>query len=290
MFPREGERPLIAVVQYAPEWRLVVRNRELSRDRIAAAAERGASLVVLPECCTTGLAFDERADLLELAEPADGPTAPLWSEIARERRIWIVGGIAERDGDGLFNTAVVVGPHGLVCRYRKTHTFGRERNLFDLGETLVSFDTPWGRVGLAICYDLWFPEVARTLALNGAGLIAVPSNWFVPPRQAADADDAAPMAFHLATAAACSNEVTIACAGRTGVENGTRFIGGSFIIGPNGRPLAGPASRTGDEILVARWPDPAETRALVQSHLQTRQPALYAMPVEIAPAVIERAS
>jgi predicted amidohydrolase len=275
------ERPLIAVAQYSPEHGQVERNRRLSEEWIAIAGGKGAKLLVLPECCVTGLVFEDRATLFDLAEELEGPTTASWRHAASAAGIYVVAGMAVRDGDQLFNTAVVVTPDGILFSYRKTHVFGQEQKLFNLGDRLVCVDTPWGRLGLAVCYDLWFPEMVRNLAIAGADLIASPSNWFAPPRQAGDAADALPMAFHHAVAAACSNEVTIACAGRTGEEGGVRFLGGSFIVGPNGRPLVGPAQRVGEACLVAPWPDAALTRMQVQSHLETRREALYRQPVSI---------
>ncbi|MFK8252070.1 nitrilase-related carbon-nitrogen hydrolase [Ancylobacter terrae] len=275
-------RPLVAVAQYAPVFGDAAANAALSLAWIERAADAGAGLVVLPECSLTGLAFSDRATLRAHAEPLEGPGVTAWRDAAARRGIHIVAGFAESAGDRLFNTAVLVTPEGDVATYRKTHLFGNECGLFDLGDRLVCADTCWGRVGLAICYDLWFPEVARALALAGASLVAAPSNWFTPPRQADEAGAQVPMAFHLATAAACSNELTIACADRIGAENGVRFLGGSFVLGPNGRPIAGPAAGDGEALLLATWPDPEATRRKVQSHLATRRVELYARPVAVA--------
>jgi predicted amidohydrolase len=275
------ERPLIAVAQYAPVHGEVTHNRISSLARINEAADRGASLVVLPECCLTGLVFRERADLAAIAEPLDGVSVSAWRRVAAERDIYVVAGFAEVEGSRLYNTAVVVSPEGALAVYHKTHVFGGERMLFDLGNQLVCAETRWGRVGLAICYDLWFPEVTRTLAANGASLIASPSNWFTPPRQQGDEVDAVPMAYHLAAAAACSNEVTIACADRTGEEAGCMFLGRSFVLGPNGRPLAGPAHAIDDALILAEWPDSKQTSSQVQSHLHTRRQEIYDRPVDV---------
>ncbi|MEI9412916.1 nitrilase-related carbon-nitrogen hydrolase [Mesorhizobium salmacidum] len=277
MSQHEGSdtRPIVAVTQYAPLYGAVGTNLALSLSKIDEAARHGASIVILPECCTTGLVFPDRSQLLSIAESIDGPSVKSWCEIAMRLNIYLIAGMAERDGKQLYNTAVIVTPGGAVSRYRKAHVFGRERSLFSLGEQLVCIDTPWGRVGLAVCYDLWFPEVTRALAKSGATLVASPSNWSVPPRQSQDAPDAAPMAMHLAMAAACSNEITIACADRTGEEGGVRFLGQSFIVGPNGRLLAGPAGANSDDCLLAEWPDSALTRTMVQSHMETRRDDLY---------------
>lgn len=272
----EGEsRPVIAVAQYSPIQRNTAANRAIANGWIELAAARGAALIVLPECCLTGLIFGARQELFELAEDVDGPTVMGWLLAARERSVHVCGGLALRRGRELINAAVFVSPSGRICVYAKTHLFGQERTLFSAGDRLVCVDLPWGRVGLATCYDLWFPEVIRQLALAGASLVISPANWFAPPRQASEPSGLMPMAVYHATSAACSNEVTIACASRTGVEAGVRFLGHSAIIGPNGRMLAGPAGPSEDVCLMAPWPDPSETRSLVQSHLATRRPAVY---------------
>lgn len=276
-----SDRPLIAVAQYAPVKGTIEANRLRSVEWIAEAARKGAGLVVLPECCITGLVFKKRDELMALAEPIDGPTVGAWTKAAAENDIIVIGGMAERDGTGLYNAAVLVKPDGSVQCYRKTHLFGAERSLFDVGDRLVCVDTAWGRIGLAICYDLWFPEISRELALADASLMAVPANWYVPPRQKDEAGGQLPMGFHHAVSAACANEITIACADRTGVEDGLPFLGQSFILGPTGRPLAGPAAAEGDALLIARWEEASIARGQVQSHLGTRRGDLYGRPVDI---------
>ncbi len=255
----------------------------MSLDWMGAAARKGAKLVVLPECSITGLAFDSRQELEALAEPLDGPTTSSWRRAAAEHDIIVVGGIAERDGTRLHNTAVLVTPDGVVHWYRKTHFFGAERSLFDPGDRLVCVETEWGRIGLAICYDLWFPEIPRALAAADASLLAVPANWFTPPRQLGEASGQLPMGFYHAASAACSNEVTIACADRIGAENGVSFLGQSFIVGPTGRSLTGPASADGEGLLLAVWEEPSVARRHVQSHLDTRRTDLYSKRVVILP-------
>ncbi|TGS87416.1 hypothetical protein EN817_08330 [Mesorhizobium sp. M3A.F.Ca.ET.174.01.1.1] len=275
----EAARPLVAVMQYAPEHGAVAANVEMSLQKIANAASRGASVVVLPECCTTGLVYPGRSELFGVAETFEGSAVNAWRKTATELNIHLVAGMAEREGSKLFNSAITVSPDGSAARYRKAHVFGGERALFDLGDQLACVDTPWGRIGLTVCYDLWFPELTRALAKNGATLVASPANWFTPPRQTSDRSGASPMAMHLAIAAACSNEITVACADRTGQEGGVQFLGQSFIVGPNGRLLAGPASPEQDDCLIAEWQDPSATRAMVQSHMETRRDDLYSRGV-----------
>ena len=160
-----------------------------------------------------------------------------------------MAGIAERDGDRLYNSAVVAGPRGYIGTYRKAHLWDRENLFFAKGNLgFPVFDTALGKIGVAICYDGWFPETFRQLALQGAEIVCVPTNWVPMPDQPADE---AAMANVLHRAAAHSNGIFIACADRVGVERGQPFEGQSLIVGPRGWTLAGPASRDRPETVTA---------------------------------------
>ena len=136
----------------------------------------------------------------------------------------------ERDGDVLRNTAVLVGPEGLVGRYRKSHLpfLGVDR-FVQAGDELSVFDTELGRIGLEICYDLRFPEVTRALALAGAELVALPTNW--PVEAAANAE-------LLTTARAYENRIFLLVANRVGRERSAEFCGRSQIVDQAGVRLA----------------------------------------------------
>jgi predicted amidohydrolase len=168
----EGRRSRVAVAQFAPAPGDVAANLE----RIdAALAESGAELLVAPELSVTGPVAD-RGEAERLAEPIDGPIVARLREIATRHGAFVVAGLAERDGADLFNTAALVGPEGLVGRYRKTHLADEDRAWATAGDDgLPTFDLPVGRIGLLIGYDALFPETARSLALDGADLIACPS-------------------------------------------------------------------------------------------------------------------
>jgi predicted amidohydrolase len=169
--------------------------------------------------------------------------------VARDRGLWIAAGIAERAGDRLYNSAVLIGPGGLKGVYRKAHLWFEEALWFEPGDTgFPVWDTPFGRIGMAICYDCWFPEVFRTLALQGADIVALPTNWTTWDAQAANREA---MANILVTAAAHANGLVIAAADRIGTERGQGFIGRSLIAGHQGWPIAGPASAMAEEIIAA---------------------------------------
>jgi len=151
-------------------------NLERSLHFIRRAAAEGADLVVLPELANSGCDLGTRDQALDLAEEIpSGPTVRAWSEEAEEFGVCVVGGLLEKEGDTLYNSAFLVGP-GVLGRYRKTHLWDKEKLRYEPGRELPVFDTPLGRIGVLICYDIWFPEAARTLALKGAQILCAPSN------------------------------------------------------------------------------------------------------------------
>ena len=214
------------------------------------AHAQGALVVVLPELSDSGYVFERREELEDWGGPIpEGVAARRLIALAQELGIYIVSGLAEKDGDVFYNSAVFCGPQGYIGKYRKLHLWNREKLFFkpgDLGAPV--FETPIGVVGLAICYDGWFPEIFRKMALEGADLICVPTNW-VP--MAGNEGHPEAMANVLHKAAAHSNSLFIACADRIGVERGQPFEGQSLIVGPTGWPVAGPASPDKPEIIVA---------------------------------------
>ena len=164
-----------------------------------------------------------------------------------------------------------------IGKYRKLHLWNREKLFFQPGDLgLPVFDTSIGKVGVAICYDSWFPETFRQLTLNGAELVCIPTNWVPMPGQDRYSE---PMANILHKAAAHVNAIYIACADRVGTERGQPFIGSSLIVGPTGRPIAGPASYDGEEILIAdvSLRDIEESRKLSERNdvIGDRRPDVY---------------
>lgn len=215
------------------------------------AAGNGARLLVLPELCNSGYMFASRAQAFELAEevPA-GPTAEAWIGKAREHGLHIVAGITEREGQSLYNSAVVIGPSGHIGTYRKTHLWNAENLFFEPGNLgFPVHQTPIGRIATFICYDGWFPESYRLCALQGADIVCIPTNWVPIPGQA---DGRQAMANVLVMAAAHTNSVFVAAADRIGTERGQPFEGQSIIVSYTGWPIAGPASRDREEIIHAR--------------------------------------
>lgn len=250
--PRQdgGSTIRVACIQMEPRVAENAANLALAVDLAAKAAEQGARLIVLPELCISGYVFRTKAEARAGAEPLHGgPSLHAFEQLCRARGVFVAFGFAEREGEALYNSAALVGPDGLVGTYRKLHLWGEENLFFEPGDRgLPVFQTAIGRIGMAICYDVWFPETFRLMALQGAEIICVPTNWVPMPGQPADH---LAMANMLTMAGAHTNSVFVACADRIGTERGQPFEGQSLIVGCNGWPVAGPASRDRQEIVSA---------------------------------------
>lgn len=233
-----------AAIQFDPQVGLDNKDKNLHRtlELISQAADNGARLIVLPELANTGYAFATRDEAYAHAEELDsGPSMRAWTELARDRQLYLVAGITERDGVRLFDTAVLIGPDGFIGKYRKTHLWDREKLIFTAGDLgLPVFDTKIGRIGLLICWDIWFPEVARLLAVQGADVICSTNCWvWTPPPLFDEAGKC--MAAYLTMTASHVNNVHIVAADRIGEERGGKYLGCSLITGTNGWPIGGVA-------------------------------------------------
>lgn len=220
----------LAAVQTHPRFGETVANLDRAEQVVEGL---DADLIVLPELFSTGYAFRDRAELETLAEPwPGGPTAAFLLRVSARTGGVVIGGFAERAADGLFNTAgiAVAGkPWGV---YRKVHLFGFEAENFDAGTNAFPVVEHAGlRVGVMICFDWIYPEVARILALEGADVIAHPSNLVLPWCQRA------------MPTRALENGVYAVTTNRIGEEARPPrptlgFTGGSLIVGPLGETLA----------------------------------------------------
>jgi predicted amidohydrolase len=217
-----------AAVQLAPALGDVAANRA----RIACAiASTRADLVVFPECALSGYGFDSKDAAWPSAETVPGPSTEAWAAACKAAGRRTIVGLLERDGDRLFNAAVLVGPAGVEGVYRKTHLpwLGVDRFTTpgDLGFPV--FETPVGRIGILVCYDLSFPEAARCLKLGGAQLVCVPTNWPMAAQVSC---------VHAPPVRAQENHLHLLTCDRVGEEAGFRFRGGSSITDFDGRVLA----------------------------------------------------
>jgi predicted amidohydrolase len=214
----------VACLRLAP----TLGDLEANRAMVLRALEAvDADIVVLPELVTSGYVFASREEAAAVAI-SPGELAE-WGAYGA----LVVGGFCERGDDGrLYNSAAVVDAGGVVAVYRKTHLWDRERLIFTPGDAVPPvLETPFGRVGVLVCYDLEFPEMPRSLALRGADLLCVPVNWPVVERPPAGEH---PPEQLTAMSAARVNRVFIAVCDREGTERGVEWVGGSAIIDENG--------------------------------------------------------
>ena len=227
-------------------------NLDAARRLILEACEKGANLLILPELFNTGGMITDRAEAYALAESIpDGASVTLLLELAQTHGVYVVASLLERQGADLFNTAVLVGPDGLVGKYRKLHPCEDEVYWVEPGDLgLPVFHTPIGRIAMLICLDAYYPETARICAMQGADIICIPSNWMDVKESRALPDPYWTMAPVLCMANALSNHILVAGVNCAGYQRGRHFPGQSVIAGPWGAPVAGPAGQE-EEILYA---------------------------------------
>ncbi len=239
----------IACCQLSPDVTRPADNVALVREAIARAIANGAQIVVVPELVNSGYVFESVDEATAAATPADGELLQGWAAEAARGDAIVIGGFCELGSDGrVFNSLALVDSSGVLAVYRKIHLWDREVLWFTPGEEPAPVvDTRHGRIGLGICYDIEFPELTRGLALQGAELLAFPTNW---PHEDSPARGL-PILAELASVTAYLNKVFVAACDRCGSERGAEFEGGSAIAGPDGELLAGPVSGRGVATLAA---------------------------------------
>jgi predicted amidohydrolase len=244
----------VAAVRFGPEIGAVDRNRLATVAAIACAAAAGARLVVLPELASSGYCFHDADEARAAAEPVPGPTTRAWQEAAERHGVVVVGGICELDEhDRLRNSAVVVDAGGVRGRYRKLHLWGDEPRFFVAGDGRPPVvETALGRIGLGICYDLWFPELTRDLSVRGAQIVAFPANLSASPAQ----QGLPHLDVVMAVATAHVNRVHLILADRCRTERGSEWLGAALVVDADGSLLAGPP-RGGGEAMAIADVDPA---------------------------------
>lgn len=226
-----SDKVIVAAVQMTPKFAVVKENLEAVLKWAEEAAKQGAQLIVLPECALTGYCFESRREAMAVAEPVDGPSVRELVRWCEGKSRWLVVGTLERDNDRLFNSALLLGPEGVIGVYRKVHLpcLGVDR-FVDAGDRPFRvYETSVGRLGLHICYDAVFPEAARVMALEGADILCLPTNW---------PEGARPVAELVPRVRALENRVYFVAANRVGEEGGFKFIGMSQIADPFGSWLA----------------------------------------------------
>ncbi|MFZ7113509.1 MAG: nitrilase-related carbon-nitrogen hydrolase [Desulfatiglandales bacterium] len=216
----------IGYIQMAP----VLGDRDATIRKIDRLMQqgKGADILVLPELCNSGYNFTDRQHAWNASETIDQSIFIQYLvSICRDYGLHIVSGFNEKDGNRLYNAAILVGPHGYLGKYRKLHLFMNEKDYFEHGDIgLPIFTVGSCRVGLLVCFDWIFPEVWRILALKGADIVCHPSNLVLPGL----AQKAVPVHALL-------NRIHIVTANRVGTEGDLTFTGLSTIADHRGNVL-----------------------------------------------------
>jgi predicted amidohydrolase len=242
---------------------------------ISATGNADIDLLVLPEFFATGYQFTHCSEVAQLAEPVpDGYTTRTLSLLSRKNNMYIAAGLPEMHEDKFYNSAILTGPEGFIGVYRKTHLYFEENLYFSPGDTgFRVWDTKAGRIGIMICFDWFFPEAMRTLALTGADIVAHPSNLVLPY-----CPDSMPLRC-------LENRVFAITANRTGTENRKEgssllFIGKSEIVSPKGEILV--RAPEAEEALMVTDIDPTASRNKTLNSFndifKDRRPEMYRVP------------
>jgi 5-aminopentanamidase len=241
----------IAAVQMDVKIGDVAANSKRMADFVRHNASGGTKLSVFPECAATGYCFDSLEEGRKYGETFKGGSVETLTAACRETNSYAVYGTLEKTDTELFNACVLVGPQGLIANYRKTHLpwLGIDKFTNYNTRPFDVHEVEGVRIGMNICYDSGFPESSRCLALLGADLVVLPTNW--PP-------GAECLAEHAIRTRAMENGIYYLAVNRVGEERGTTFIGRSSICAPNGDVMA-MASPQHEEILIAEI-DPARAR------------------------------
>jgi predicted amidohydrolase len=223
----------IALAQISCRQADKTKNLKEIKKAVAKAKKQGAELVIFPELSLTG--YVVRDEIYELAERIPGPSTKVMEDVARKNDIHVVFGmpeISDKTEATLHNSAVLIGPEGLIGKYHKmylpTHSIFEEKRYFRPGYQTAVFDTELGKLGFIICYDIYFPEVTRLTRLKGAQLIVCISASPGVRRSFFEA---------LTVARAIENTAFLAFVNLAGIEDGLQFWGGSRLVGPDGRVL-----------------------------------------------------
>lgn len=248
----------VAACQIDPQIGETDRNLERIEKALTDAAAAGAKLAVAPEAAVTGYAFRSLDEAMPVARRASAVAADRLAEMSSRLGLAVICGSLEAEGSAIYNVALVLTPDGRRFQYRKAHLpfLGIDRFATPGSDPPAVIDLGEMRVGVLICYDLRFPEAARVCALDGADLIALPTNWPVG------------VEFHpdlFAPARAAENHCYLLAADRVGEEGGTTFLGRSILVDYDGKRLA-VASDDREELLIGEI-DPEAAR---QTHVRRR--------------------
>jgi predicted amidohydrolase len=254
-------------------------NRERAEKLIEVAAEKGARCASLPQLFNTHWFPREiKGEHRELAEEGSGPTITAMRKIARRLKMILICPIFERDEDAFYSTAFVIDESGeIIGRYRKVHVpqlpLWEERSYFSPGSEFPVFETKYGVIGVQICWDIFFPEAARVLALKGAQLIFTPTaSAFYASHEKWD---------RAAAASAHANGIYIFRVNRVGKEDKQEFYGRSFCVGPYGDFVGRPSGHSEGVVLASVDLSEVERARNTWPFLQDRKVESYREIVEV---------
>jgi predicted amidohydrolase len=246
---------------------------------IEHARRDGVALLVLPHAALGGYLADLRHLDPDALPPSFSSDSPIVGDLARlAAEMTVCFGYTERDGTDLFNAAVCVTGDGILGQARKVHLPPGEAIVYTAGSSFTAFDTPVGRLGMMIDYDKTFPESARTLADQGAQILAVLSAWpaSLTRRASSLIHDRQTRLYDLYDAArAAENQVVLVSANQTGSMGGLRFLGSAKIVGPGGEVLARGGAKAGLTIADVDVDAEIARSRTVLHHLQERRPEAY---------------
>ncbi len=196
------------------------------------AANQGAKLVIFPEAALTGYCYSSLEEAIPVAETIPGQSTEEILSLCKELNTYVIVGLIEKEGDKYYNAAAFLGPGGLIGKYRKLHLpyLGVDRFLNHGNLPLTVFDTEIGRIGLSICFDAIFPELARVLTLNGADIVVNITNVPGPKLD--------PKMAHCIYARAIENLIFHIAVNRVGKERDWSFPGGGMAVDPEGKLIA----------------------------------------------------
>ena len=264
------------------------RDLDFCLQRIATliehARQAGAAVLVLPDATLGGYLADIRSPdpaALPPALPPDSEYLRKVGALAAEMVVCLGYCEGAPGGDGAarrYNAAACVTGDGVLGRHRKVHQPPGEAGAYAAGDGFTAFDTPVGRVGMMIDYDKTYPEAARSLALDGAEIVACLSAWptSITNRAPRMAQDRQARLFDLYDQSrAAENQVVLASSNQTGALGGMRFLGQAKIVGPGGDILARTWSKAGLAVADVDVPGEIARARLVQHHLSERKPGAY---------------
>ncbi len=259
----------IGVLQYAPKINDIRYNLSVIEKMLNKAAY--ANLWVLPELASSGYAFKTKDEAILASEKVnDSMLVRFLMKEAQNRNSWFVCGINEREGDRLYNSAVLINGEGVIGLYRKLHLFGKEKLFFEKGNLgLPVFDSPWGKIGMLICFDWMFPEIWRLMALKNVQIICHPSNIVLP------------WCYKALPAYAITNRIFVASANRIGKERECNFTGQSALISPYGEFIFKGKRRKQQALIAEIDPAIAENKQITPDNnlFNDRRPEVYGINI-----------